>query len=474
MPSLPTRLGYHYYPDTLHYRQHDLQTWLPELKQLGANWLTLLAPVERAIPEFFLKGLIDAGIQPVLHFRMPVSDSVDKDDLKPLFHTYARWGVRYITLFDCPNSRFAWSPTTWVQTDLVERFLDIYLPLAKAALQEGLIPVFPPLKPGGDYWDLAFLETALRSLQRRKETDLLDKLVLGAYAWVGEHPLDWGTGGPERWPGARPYYTPPGVQDHLGFRIFEWYQAIAQEVLDTPSPIILLKAGSWLPMDEGFSDTQQALALHSAQNLAVARLMSGDDGEVDPGEGLAEEPLNGVLACNLWLLTADQGSPNLPQAWFRPDGERLPVVDEIRSWIKSKQGPVLEVAPPDDTQVQQVEDNQGEIAEAINVGTKYIPELEPSENISSDASGGAPHLIDHYILLPLFAWGAADWELDLIKRVYNDAHPTVGFSISEARLARLVTVVGGEGSVSEDVEIMLELAGCSVERMTTNGTLIAS
>ena len=57
--------GLHYFPDTLHYRQSDLATWLPELHELGVGWLALRAESSRAVPEFFLRSLIGAGITPI-------------------------------------------------------------------------------------------------------------------------------------------------------------------------------------------------------------------------------------------------------------------------------------------------------------------------------------------------------------------------------------------------------------------------
>ena len=46
MDSVPpglqkTRIGFHYFPDTLHYRDVDVNTWLPELQALAASWLTV-------------------------------------------------------------------------------------------------------------------------------------------------------------------------------------------------------------------------------------------------------------------------------------------------------------------------------------------------------------------------------------------------------------------------------------------------
>src|SRR5262245_59292929 len=58
-PTNPNpRLGLHYFPDTLHYREADLQTWLPELQALGVSWLVLQSEQDRAIPEYFLRGLM--------------------------------------------------------------------------------------------------------------------------------------------------------------------------------------------------------------------------------------------------------------------------------------------------------------------------------------------------------------------------------------------------------------------------------
>ena len=66
-----------------------------------------------------------------------------------------------MVLFDRPNLRANWPAAAWAQSNLVERFLDVFQPLALAAVQAGLIPVFPPLEPGGDYWDTAFLRSCL-------------------------------------------------------------------------------------------------------------------------------------------------------------------------------------------------------------------------------------------------------------------------------------------------------------------------
>jgi hypothetical protein len=330
------RIGFHYYPDTLHYRQTDLNIWLPVLKALGAHWLTLIAPADRAIPESFLSGLITNGIQPILHHHLPLENTPSSQDLQPIYQAYARWGVRYITIFDRPNRRAAWSIPSWTQKDLVERFLDIYLPLSETAQGAGLIPVFPPLEPGGDFWDTTFIRLAAQSLRRRSYTSLPKPWVLSCYAWAGNRPLDWGAGGPERWPGARPYGNPAGEQDQCGFRIFEWYLALAQAELRQPCAIFLLGAGSRLgdrmdiqtpPIDE---------ITHAWQNIEIAKRICEP---MDSSTGICPE----VLACNFWLLTTTSEDPYVHHAWFQPNERPLPVVSAFHQWLATLSS---QVVPP--------------------------------------------------------------------------------------------------------------------------------
>ena len=106
-----------------------------------------------------------------------------------LFSSYARWGVRYAALFDRPNIKAAWNASTWAQTDLVERFLDIFIPLADAASPCGVDPGIPTPRARRRLLGYLFLAGSIRGMQRRGSLQLLESLALGAYAWAGEHPL---------------------------------------------------------------------------------------------------------------------------------------------------------------------------------------------------------------------------------------------------------------------------------------------
>jgi hypothetical protein len=473
-PTNTHRLGFHYFSDADHYREHDLEVWLPKLQSLGCSWLTMLAPAERAVPEYFINGIIHAGIQPVLHLNLPIEPFRQESSLQLLLESYAHWGVKYLVLFDRPNLRASWQPSVWAQADLVERFLDLFIPLAEMTRKVGLCPVFPALEPGGDYWDIAFLKAALRGLERRGKMTLIDGMALGANAWADNLPLDWGTGGPERWPAARPYFTPKGAQDQRGFRIFDWYLTITQAELGFTRPILLLKAGSRIGDHTDPSHPEVDEMTHARRNLALARWMCGETQLQDPElfQSTQPEPIpSEVLACNFWLLSAAQDSQDAANAWYPSLEKSLPASGLLRQWVEGWQKTNLSsdkgMTSSQPAQIQTPPQPQ-------KVEANTVP---PSSNnpVSPESSPGSnDHPIAHYLLLPRYEWGIDEWYLDMTRAFMKANQPTMGFSISEACLARRVTVVGGVQAFPDSVVETLHNAGCAVERMIADGTVIAT
>jgi len=412
------RIGFHYFPDTDHYRHDDLETWLPELAALRTKWLVTTASSESAIPEFFLRGLIEANIEPILHFHLSPDNLPPLEDLSVLFKVYAKWGVRYITLFNKPNLRSQWHTTDWTQTDLVERFLDVYLPIAENCVKTGLKPIFPPLEPGGDYWDTAFLRASMEGIKRRGYNYLLDRLIIGAIAFCGKKSINWGSGGPERWPKTRPYYTPEDSEDQIGFRTYEWYNTQVQSVLIKPLPIFLFQVGSVF-------DPENNYLHHTEKNLKIAKLLDGK-----PISDVNPIPEN-IIGSAFWLLSATKDSPNNSQAWIRENGENLPIVQALSEWIVNDQA------------------------------NKYFK----NNNLRS---------ISHYLLLPSYDGKISDTHIDRLRPFIKKYKPTIGFSIKEATQARRVTVIGGENSFPEGKINHLRNSGCIVQLLDENGIDIAS
>lgn len=309
------RLGIHYFADCDHYQLADQERWLPRLRQLGLRWIVLRGPDHVAIPQTFVESLVDAGIQPIVQLRLSLKSPPAASELAAILRAYATWGVQHVVFFDRPNLRSSWPTVGWTQRGLVERFLEVFQPLAHTAIEAGLTPVFPALEPGGDYWDTAFLRAALEELVARGENQLLDKLALGAYAWTNGRPLDWGAGGPERWPATLPYVTPDDSQDQRGFRIFDWYNTISRAVIGREAEILVVAAGE--------HDGSKSEAAHNSQAKEMARAMSlpASDAEAVPAN---------VIACNFWLLSAAAGAPQAGHTWFDPQGAPTAIG---RAWL---------------------------------------------------------------------------------------------------------------------------------------------
>ena len=435
------RIGFHYFPDTLHYRDTDLSAWLPELKALGASWLTLNTPADRAIPEAFIKGLIDAGIEPILHFHLSLKTPPKLTDLTVLFDVYASWGVKYVVLFNRPNCHEEWANNNWARQNLVLRFLDFFVPLAEAICRAGMTPVFPPLEPGGDFWDTAFLRSALQGMLDQSHQGLLDKLALGAYAWAHALPLNWGAGGPERWAGALPYSTPEGEENQMGFRVFDWYTTISKAVLGEKLPILLLATGSHPNQTKNPKSPMMTEGEHALRNLQIAGLLAGE--EIKDGETKLKPIPEHVLVGNFWLLAANPKSPEADAAWYHPEGSTSTGVEYLKEWTNSKP--------------KQQADN-----------TKGLHE----ETVQNTRHSGKP--VKHYLLLPTYEWGVANWHLEVIRPFIQKHMPTIGFSVEEATTADKVTIVGGEQAFPS-IEIQkLRAAGCNVEQISGDGTSIAT
>jgi len=327
-----SRIGFHYFPDTLHYRESDLRAWLPQLKAFQTSWLVIHSELQRAIPEVFIVGLVKAGIQPVIQFDINLERPPKDAELSLLLSAYKRWGAKYVILSQRPNSYISWNPVNWANRDLVEHFLEHYLPLARLALGHGMLPLMPPLQPGGNYWDTSFLRVMLQSLMEKKENELLEKFILSAFPWTQGHSLNWGAGGPAQWPDARPYALSAGEQDQRGFHVFDWYQTIFQEVVGQTCPIFLLQAGA--AHDPAQSHLMTDVHQHADINLAIVRLLKKEQISTPEDPKVLLRPIDdAVVSCNFWLLAASPSSLHAEDAWFMENRRPKPIVDSLEEYL---------------------------------------------------------------------------------------------------------------------------------------------
>ena len=425
-----SRVGFHYFSDSSHYSSRHLATWLPVLQHLHASWLVLDADATRAIPEQFITGLVSNGISPIIHLRMPLPNSPSASELRSILAAYSRWGVQHIIFFDRPNLAQSWSAAGWIQQDLVERFVDRFLPLAASALQLGIKPIFPPLEPGGSYWDLSFLKQSLQSIQRRGYTKLVSQMGIASFAYTFNHELDYGAGGPARWPNTLPYGKSSGSEDQRGFHNYEWLQSSVISAFGDELAVFMLGAGIKEPGVSYSPEVHAGICLNILEHLKT--------------NGAKNALPDYVKCANFYTLAADPGTPAYAQAWFKQNGEVLPIVELLFPPQSSDQG------------------------------------VYPWENVTNISNGEkdlrqiSDHPIDHYLLLPLYEWGIAEFHLEVIRPYLQKYHPTLGFSIEEAALAKKVTVIGGEQTFPEEFLSSMRANGAVVDRISGDGTSIAT
>jgi hypothetical protein len=137
-----------------------------------------------------------------------------------------------------------------------------------------------------------------------------------------------------------------------------------------------------------------------------------------------------VIGGAFWLVADSPEDQQTLGAWFRPNGEALPIV------------------------------------EAIQKRAGNLPNGQPSSQTES-------RLLSHYLLIPSFEWGISDFHFDLIRPFVKEHQPTIGFSVEEAIQAKRITVVGGPDIFPEEKANQLRSAGCVVDRLSTESAEMA-
>ena len=415
MSNKAHKIGFSYFTSPNGLINQHLKTWLTCLGEVGSSQVIFKRGFDKAIPEDAFLIAQDNGLQTIVHFNAELPLARKFNDVALLMDVYARWGVRAVILGDRPNSKSSWPSAGWHYENLIDHFLDRFIPLANHAVRAGLTPVFPPLQPGGDYWDTAFIELVLTGIKRRKLDPILDNLMLSSYGYTFDKDLSWGMGGPERWSISKPYLTPEGQEDQLGFNNFEWIQAQSERAIGCKLPIMILDAGN-----------------------------CGLKEEQDSFEGTLERIQLILLAC-------------------RGKGQR----DERSSGLLSQTKSALEACTFDlDTIEQALESTL-----SCEIFQQLFGEKNDREEINQVKE---KQIFSHYLLLPAHKSGISDVVLNKVRPFIKKFQPTVGFSLEEASFARKVSVFPDSIIFTDDQLNSLRLAGCLVEILPESGMDIAT
>ncbi|MCJ7694396.1 MAG: hypothetical protein MUO40_03135 [Anaerolineaceae bacterium] len=358
-----------------------------------------------------------------MHFDAKVDSSLNAENVNVILNAYAKWGIRYVIFFDKPNLKSSWEDNSWSQEDLVERFLDRYLPFVKISEQVGLTPVFPPLQPGGDYWDITFLKNVLQSAKKRKSIEFVTNFHIAVSGQTFHKSLNWGKDAKENWKSSSPYIISKESQDHIGFRTSEWYSEMVDSLLGITPKIFLFWYGS-----QNHLDHSQSFPYEDAEDLIN---LINNETDFQKANSLTEN----IISCNFYSLSS--GKSDLEKSgWFSQSGEPLiNAVNLLRN--RSSKSPKL------------------------------------LENMIAGKVASWIYPIDHYLLLPAYKWGIPENILEKVRPIIRETQATVGFSLDEAALARKVTI-WNENSAFSDVDItQLQKAGCQVDVKVVNGMEIA-
>ncbi|NLN69589.1 MAG: hypothetical protein GX142_02210 [Chloroflexi bacterium] len=416
MENKAIKIGFTYFSSKEYFLENQLDTWLQSLQKWNGTYVIFTADFDTLIPEDVFAKVRNFGLEPMLHFNTELPSARRFNDVALILDLYQKWGTKYVILGDQPNVKKSFSSSRSHKGTLVDDYLEGFMSLANHAVKIGLIPVIAPLAPGGDFWDCSFLELVLEGLKQKRMTDLLDAMVLSSYGFTFSKPLSWGKGGPEYWPGSKPYITPDGQQDQIGFNNFEWLQAVSLRRLGKKLPVIILNAGSpgpkinqagGLKVDETLRKIVQAC--HHGDNLTDRATDQPAFNEFVVACSISLEELLGLIA----------------------DSDSLKALDQIFVQSQSSQS-------------------------------------QPKANPVNQK------VFDHYLLLPSYTSGVSDVVLNKVRPLIKKFRPTLGFSIEEALHAAKVTVFPDPNIFTAEQINKLRVAGCDVEILPQAGIEIAT
>jgi hypothetical protein len=290
--------GMHWVPTTKQDRS-TVDRFVAEAQRMGVKWVTFLNNgASIGDNDYLVSKLAGAGIEPVMRLYSPTLEPL-QGDIEGMVRHYAAMGVHYFQPFNEPNLNCE-NPDGKVSVD---RYLDAWIPAAKAIVRGGGLPGFGSMAPGGDYDDQQFLTTALAGLKARGETGVLDKAWLSMHNYTWNHPIE-------------------DRGDGDGFFKFRAYHSIVQRALGRDLPIIGTEGGSFVGSQE------------DAQMPAVTPGMASDWTQ-QAFHYMRDKREPWMFASSVWTIADLAGGCSDPrfeaQALFKADGSQNAIVGALQA-----------------------------------------------------------------------------------------------------------------------------------------------
>ncbi|MCL5961964.1 MAG: hypothetical protein M1358_22075 [Chloroflexi bacterium] len=287
--------GMHWVPIT-HSASWAVDRFVKEAKDMKVKWMVILNDDAKVGEnDYLVKKLVDNGIMPVMRLYTPHGRPI-QGDIGALVRHYKPMGVNYYQLYNEPNLNVE-NPDGIPNVD---RYLDTWIPGARAVAEAGGLPGLGALSPGGNFDDIEFLKQTLDKIKERGEIATLDKAWLSMHNYTLNHPLDY-------------------AKDSNAFMKFKWYDTIIKEKLGRQMPIIGTEGGTHI----GSADDKTFPPIDEAKQIDMVtgayRYMKN------------REPYNFVYT--YWIIANEEGGGSdtafSHQALFKRTGQS-PLVDALK------------------------------------------------------------------------------------------------------------------------------------------------
>jgi len=216
------RFGVHT-PSNYYWVPSNLIEWCDDAKRHGVGAVTVWANDKHQVD--FCKALIDHGIEVIYR---PGQNLIPSQFIGGIYEAYRDVGVRYCQFYNEPNLSAEWQDDRKINPEF---FAENWAGKCKALKSIGMIPVVPPLSPGGNFWHPDFFH---RMMNWWKNQGMLPELLRGCV--LGIH--------------NRPTVNPPDDEGVCSFNGYKYYRQWMMDIMGFTLPMVAPEAG-YEPSDVG-------------------------------------------------------------------------------------------------------------------------------------------------------------------------------------------------------------------------------